>query len=183
MVQLAPALSGYYQGFSRTLNRAREDIMKLHKIFAGLDCAAAVATISTSSLEAAPKKKTAPDQQANPALAGPEKKYPTGSSYELKSINGKPVPSDVLVTFQVDSAFRGAGSAGCNTWSATVYPVRNQRLAVGPIALTRKECDKDRMAIEHAFTSFLHASPFWDTNGSELTLKLPNGEMKLQRSL
>eukprot|EP01037_Dinobryon_pediforme_P009581 gene9581-9658_t len=132
-------------------------------------------------------KKTKPpanqENSGNPDLPGVEKKFPTKSSYELKSINGKPVPTQVIVTFIVDDAFRGTGNAGCNTWSATIYPVKGQRIAVGPVAITQKSCDKERMDIEHTFISILHASPTWDTNGSEMTLKLPQATMVLQRSL
>jgi len=138
------------------------------------------------------RKKTTPaanadaPAQENPVsadLPGVEKKFPTKSNYELKSINGKPVPGHIIVTFTVDDAFRGSGNAGCNTWSATIYPVRGQRLAVGPVALTKKACDKDRMDIEHMFVSILHASPTWNTSGSEMTLKLPQASMVLQRAL
>lgn len=143
------------------------------------------ATFAAESTDAPPAKAGAATQE-NPVsgdLPGIEMKFPTRANYELKSINGKPVPNDIIVTFIVDDAFRGTGNAGCNTWSATIYPVKGQRLAVGPVALTGKVCDKSRMDIEHAFVSILHASPKWNTSGSEMTLKLPQASMVLQRSL
>jgi len=161
--------------------------MKLTKILAGA-IGVSIALAGAGAVDAASKKKPAADQTAqaatgNPDMPGMEMKFPTGGAFELRSINGKETPHDIIVTFIVDGAYRGTGNAGCNTWSATVYPVRGQRLAVGPVALTRKACDKDRMAIEHMFTTILHASPFWSLNGSQLTLKLPNAVMVLERSL
>ena len=157
-----------------------------HRQITGWACAA-VLLLGSGMTAAAVVKKTVPpanaENPANPDLPGVEKKFPTKSSYELKSINGKPVPIQIIVTFTVDDAFRGTGNAGCNTWSATIYPVKGQRLAVGPVAVTQKTCDKDRMEIEHSFINILHASPTWDTNGSEMTLKLPQATMVLQRSL
>jgi heat shock protein HslJ len=160
-----------------------------HKL--GLACATGLLLCLTTAAFAVEKKATPPANAEAPAqenpvssdLPGIEKKFPTKASYELKSINGKPVPNDIIVTLIVDDAFRGSGNGGCNTWSATIYPVRGQRLAVGPVALTRKACDKMRMDIEHAFISILHASPTWNTSGSEMTLKLPQASMVLQRSL
>ena len=156
--------------------------MKFSNFAGGLGCIAAMLTLTTTSLSAAPKQ---PVQQNAPANEIPpvEKKFPTGGRFELRSINGKPVPGNIFVTFTVDASSRGTGSSGCNSWSATVIPVRGQRLAVGPLAMTKKTCDKDTMAVEHVVTGIIHASPFWDVEGSELTLKLPNGQLKFQRSL
>ena len=163
----------------------------INPLKAGLICASGLLLCLTSAAFAAEQTDTPPakadaatqENPVSPDLPGIEKKFPTKSSYELKSINGKPVPNDIIVTFIVDDAFRGTGNAGCNTWSATIYPVRGQRLAVGQVALTGKVCDKTRMEIEHNFVSILHASPKWNTSGSEMTLKLPQASMVLQRSL
>ena len=56
-------------------------------------------------------------------------------------------------SLKIDGTLRGSGYTGCNSWSATLYPVKDQHLAVGPYALTKKQCDKDVMAIEFGFLS------------------------------
>lgn len=146
--------------------------------------ALSISLLSSGAALAAAKKPKQPADAANAdAAPQPDKKFPTKASYELKSINGKPIAGNLMVTFSLDESFRATGSAGCNNWSATIYPSNGQRLAVGPIALTRKACDKDAMQMEKLYTSFLHSSPFWDVDGSNMTLKLPNMVMVLQRSL
>lgn len=144
---------------------------------------AGAALIASGAAEAKTKKPAAPAEDKPAESPVQDKKFPTKSTFELKSINGKPIDAKYLVSFMLDDSFRASGGAGCNNWSATIYPSRGQRLAVGPIALTRKECDKDAMNLERLFTSFLHASPMWDINGSEMTFKLQNTVMVLQRSL
>ncbi len=157
----------------------------LAKTIRSVACSAAVlAVFCATQAQAAPVKPKKPAADAKQEEAPqPDKKFPTKASFELKTINGKPIASNLLVTFSLDESFRATGSAGCNNWSATIYPSAGQRLAVGPIALTRKACDKEAMQIEKLYTAFLHSSPLWDVDGSNMTLKLPNLVMVLQRSL
>ena len=101
----------------------------------------------------------------------------------MRELNGKPVSSDLDVSLKIDSAFRGSGFTGCNSWSATIYPIKDQHLATGPYALTKKQCDKDTMAIEFGFLTALLGSPVWDLVNGELVIKGPRGAMRLARSL
>jgi len=112
-----------------------------------------------------------------------QKNFPLDQTWQLKELNGKPVPAEIDVSLKIDSTLRGSGFAGCNSWSATMYPIKDQHLAVGPYALTKKQCDKDTMAIEFGFLSALHAQPIWDLVNGELVIKGPRGEMRLARSL
>ena len=112
-----------------------------------------------------------------------QKNFPLDQTWSLKELNGKPVPADIDVSLKIDSTLRGSGFAGCNSWSATMYPIKDQNLAVGPYALTKKQCDKDTMAIEFGFLSALLASPTWDLVNGDLVIKGPRGEMRLARSL
>ena len=70
-----------------------------------------------------------------------EKTFPLGASWSVVALNGKPV-QDRRATLMVDQNLRGTGFAGCNTFSASAYPLREQGFAVGPIAITRRSCDK-----------------------------------------
>ena len=112
-----------------------------------------------------------------------QKNFPLDETWELKELNGKPVPADVDVSLKIDGAFRGSGFTRCNSWSATIYPIKDQHLLVGPYALTKKQCDKDTMAIEYGFLSALLAQPTYDLVNGELVIKGPRGELRLARSL
>ncbi len=101
----------------------------------------------------------------------------------MRELNGKPVSSDLDISLKIDSAFRGSGFTGCNSWSATLYPVQNQHLLIGPWALTKKQCDKDTMALEASFLTGLQGQPTWDLVNGELVIKGARGEMRLARSL
>ena len=112
-----------------------------------------------------------------------QKNFPLDQTWQLKELNGKPVPQEIDASLKIDSALRGSGFTGCNSWSATMYPIKDQHLATGPYALTKKQCDKDTMAIEFGFLSALLAQPIWDLVNGELVIKGPRGEMRLARSL
>ena len=62
-----------------------------------------------------------------------EKIFPVGSSWTAVSLNGKPFSGD-RPSFTLDQQFRAKGFAGCNTYAATAYPLREQGLAVGGLA-------------------------------------------------
>jgi heat shock protein HslJ len=112
-----------------------------------------------------------------------QKNFPLDQTWQLKELNGKPIPADVDASLKIDSALRGSGFTGCNSWSATMYPIKDQHLAVGPYALTKKQCDKDTMAIEFGFLTALLNQPTWDLVNGELVIKGPRGAMRLARSL
>ena len=105
-----------------------------------------------------PKKAPPPKQ---------DKIFPTKVSWVATSLNGK----------------RMQGFGSCNNFSATAYPLREQRLAVGPFALTKKACEKARMDQERNFLIALRTSVQWDTVAGELVIKSQNGELRFQRAL
>ena len=112
-----------------------------------------------------------------------QKNFPLDQTWSLRELNGKPVPSSLDVSLKVDGALHGSGFAGCNSWSAVIYPIKDQHIAVGGVALTKKQCDKDTMAIEVAFLTALLGEPAWDLVNSELIIKGPRGALRLVRSL
>lgn len=126
------------------------------------------------------------DQQQSGTQAPPkteEKKFPVGTAWIAVSINGKPFGGTERPAFTMTEQFRVTGFGGCNSFSATGYPLREQGLAIGPIAMTRKSCDKLLMASELAFVTALRTSAKWDTQIGSLVIKGPNGELKFERSL
>jgi heat shock protein HslJ len=112
-----------------------------------------------------------------------QKNFPLDQTWSLKELNGKPVPPGSDVSLKIDGSLRGSGFTGCNSWSATLYPVKDQHLAVGPYALTKKQCPKDVMQLELGFLSALIGSPEWDLVNGDLVIKGPRGALRLGRSL
>ena len=144
---------------------------------------AAAALCFTAAAFAGPGPQTE-DKDAPPKPLPPlQKNFPLDQTWSLRELNGKPVPPGVDVSLKIDGTLRGSGYTGCNSWSATMYPVKDQHLAVGPYALTKKQCDKDLMALEAGFLTGLLGSPEWDLVNGDLVIKGPRGSMRLARSL
>lgn len=126
-----------------------------------------------------------PTQAVDPKVPQPgqqDKIFPLNSSWVAVSINGKGFGSE-RPTFSLDDQLRARGFSGCNTYSATAYPLREQGLAVGPFALTKKSCGKDVMAAEQAFLVALRTAAKWNVTGATLVIKTQNGELLFERSL
>jgi heat shock protein HslJ len=131
------------------------------------------------------KPKAAPAEKQEQSGAADDKKidkeFPTKATWNLKEINGKPPAGEASLT--IDGALRGTGVSGCNTWSATIYPVRGQKLAMGPVIMTKKTCDAPMMTFEKEYLTILHSSPTWDQQGDTLTVKGATGSLVFIRSL
>jgi len=112
-----------------------------------------------------------------------EKRFPLGQSWIAVSFNGKPFSGAERPAFALDEQFRARGFGGCNSFSATAFPLREQGIAVGPIALTKKTCDSAAMASERAFLTALRTAAKCDTSAGSLIIKGPNGELRFERSL
>jgi heat shock protein HslJ len=154
--------------------------------FLGSACLALA--ISCTPAGAMPKRvKGADPDAATPSLAQPlpqkSKEYPVGTTWVLKSVNEKPVPINEELTFMIDKNYRGSGYSGCNMWSATIYPIKNQKLLVGPIAVTKKQCEKEKTQFEILYLTAIHLGPTWDLVNGFLVLKSQAGQLSFQRSL
>lgn len=123
---------------------------------------------------AAPQSAPIPQQQ--------EKNFPLGAAWTVVSLNGKPV-SDRRATLMVDANLRGTGFGGCNTFSAAAYPLRAQGFAVGPLALTKRSCDKGLSEFERAYLTALRATQKWDLVEGKLILRGGAGELRFDRAL
>ncbi|AMJ59087.1 META domain-containing protein [Bosea sp. PAMC 26642] len=117
-----------------------------------------------------------------PPAAVQEKTFPFGSSWSAASLNGKPV-SDKRATLLVDANLRGTGFGGCNTFSAAAYPLREQGFAVGPLALTKRSCDKGLSDFERSFLIVLRAANKWDLVNGKLVIKGGAGEATFDRAM
>lgn len=112
-----------------------------------------------------------------------EKIFPLGETWTAVSLNGKPFSGGDRPSFIVDSQYRARGYSGCNTFAATAFPLREQHIAVGPLAISKKACDKGVAAIEQAFLVALRTAGQWDVVGSQLILKSQAGELRFDRAL
>ncbi|RBP15741.1 heat shock protein HslJ [Roseiarcus fermentans] len=153
------------------------------KSFLAAALAAALALSFAVPALAAPKGPVDEEDEKPKPLPPLQKNFPLDQTWSLKELNGKPVPAGLDASLKIDGTLRGSGFTGCNSWSATLYPVKDQHLMVGPFALTKKQCGKDVMQIEIGFLSTLLGSPTWDLVNGDLVIKGPRGAARLARSL
>jgi heat shock protein HslJ len=144
---------------------------------------AAALTLAGPALAGPPHPQSEEDRGPPKPLPPQQKNFPLDQTWSLKELNGKPVPSALDASLKIDGNYRGSGFTGCNSWSATLFPVKDQHLMVGPFALTKKQCSKDILQIEVGFLSTLIGSPTWDLVNGELVIKGPRGSARLARSL
>lgn len=123
-------------------------------------------------------------QQQQPQVPGPmqPKQFPTGVTFEAATVNGRALEGE-RPAMVLDESLRLRGFAGCNNYSATAYPLRDQGFAVGPFALTRRECDGATMRREREFLEALRAAQKWETEGPRLTIQGARGNVVLEPAL
>lgn len=147
---------------------------------------AAAALMSVTDPAFAQQRRIAdPNAQAKPAEqpAPPkaDKQFPTSAAWIATSINGRPVIGE-RPSVLIDDNFRARGFGGCNAFSATAYPLRGQGFAVGPVASTRKACEKIVMDQERSFFIAFRSAQNWDSLEGVFILKGQNGELRFERS-
>lgn len=148
---------------------------------------AALATVSVAHAQTAATigRPAGPTRQVDTKVPQPlerDKIFPLGSAWTAVSLNGKPFTGE-RPSFKLDTQLRATGFAGCNTYSTTAYPLRDQGMAVAPFALTKRSCDKASMALEQAFLMALRTSGKWDIQGRNLIIKSQAGELRFERTL
>jgi heat shock protein HslJ len=124
-----------------------------------------------------------PPPEGGVIVPKPQKTFPTDVQWTLVSMGGKSVGGGERPSISLDTQFRARGFGGCNTFSATAYPLQQQHFAVGPIAATKKACDKGVMDFERAFLLAFRTSQLWDTKDGYLIIQSQHGELKFQRSI
>lgn len=130
------------------------------------------------------QNRNKPEQkQYVPGAKAQEKIFPLDSTWTAVSLNGKAFNGNDRPSFIIDKQYRARGYGGCNTFAATAFPLRDQNLAVGPLALTKKSCDKGTGATEQDFFIALRTAAQWDLVGSQLVIKSQKGELRFDRAL
>ena len=146
----------------------------------------AIAALACAAVMASTGQGLAQQQKGGIAAVqvGKEKIFPTDTTWIALTLNGKPMPFSEPPTMRIDENYRAKGFSGCNSFSVTAYPMRQQRFAVGPFALTKKACPKPVMEAERSFLVALRTIAEWDLEGANiLILKGPNGTLRFQRGL
>ena len=123
-----------------------------------------------------------PTQQPQVPTALRPAQFPLGVTFEATALNGRAYEGEPPAMI-LDDTLRMRGFAGCNNYSATAYPLQDQGLAVGPFALTRRQCDQGTMARERAFLEALRAGQRWSAQGATLTIEGPRGTLTFERAL
>lgn len=126
--------------------------------------------------------QASPSTQKPKPPAGPEKEFPKSVTWSLVQMDGAKIDPALNITFSVDSNLRGSGFSGCNSWSATMYPLPGQKLATGPYAVTRKSCEKPVNEREFRILSILASGPVWDIDRDDLVITAPQGTLRFIRA-
>ena len=157
--------------------------LRLATLFAAL---AAASGAYAQSAAATLGRPAGPTRQVDPKVPQPGqngKIFPLGSSWVAVSLNGKPFTGE-RPSFKLDDQLRATGFSGCNTYATAAYPLREQGLAVGPFALTHKQCPKEAMAIEQSFLVALRTATKWEQQGTALIIKTQSGgELRFEKAL
>ena len=157
--------------------------MRLFRL-AAIAMSAAAMTATADAQSSGGKSGQQKQQEKKPSILDKrEKQFPVPSSWVALTLNGKPYGGADRPAFSLDKQYRARGFGGCNTFSTTAYPLREQRFAVGPLALTKKQCDKGVMDLERAFFVAMRTAMQWDLDGLTLVIKGQNGELRFERSI
>ncbi|GJD51579.1 hypothetical protein OPKNFCMD_4334 [Methylobacterium crusticola] len=162
--------------------------MKAMRVAVAAGAVALVASATQASAQAmlgyGQKNRDKSEQkQYIPPTKAQEKIFPLDSTWTAVSLNGKPFPGTERPSFIIDKQYRARGFGGCNTFAATAFPLKEQHLAVGPLALTKRNCDKAVGSAEMQFFTALRTSGQWDIVGSQLVIKSQAGELRFDRAL
>ncbi len=100
----------------------------------------AASALQTVSAVQAQQPRQQPQQQQQPNMPWGSQNpvpqptqdvtFPLGQSWSLATINGRPVGGE-RPSMTLDDQLRIKGFAGCNTYSATAYPLREKGFVVG----------------------------------------------------
>jgi len=142
---------------------------------------------SSSSVFARGGGKTSADEGDGPPAVqiGKEKLFPVSVNWVADSLDGKQLWSGIdRPTIYIDKQMRMRGFDGCNMFSVTAYPLKEQKIAVGPLAIARQTCDKSVTDAERSFLNAVRGAKEWDMEGANiLIVKGLGGTVRFERGL
>lgn len=104
------------------------------------------------------------------APSGPQSASPVGTTWQLSTLDGRPVLAGTTITAEFTSDTRVAGSSGCNRYMGYAEAAAG-KLNVGNLAATLMACERDGvMAQEARYLTLLQAATRYTIAGGELRL-------------
>lgn len=91
------------------------------------------------------------------------------TDWDLITLSGKPIASDLSIRLSFTQDGSVAGNAGCNNYNAA-YTLSDHILSVGPIASTKKACPEMVMQQEAQFLAALEGQHYLQVNDDQLLL-------------
>jgi heat shock protein HslJ len=156
----------------------------LNRCARGLLVAIMGASLASSPVWAAGGGKTGED--GPPAVQiGKEKLFPVNTNWVADSLDGKQLWTGVdRPSIYIDKQLRLKGFDGCNMFSVTAFPLKQQKLAVGPLAVARQVCAKPIVDAERSFLNAVRGAKEWDMEGANtLIVKGLGGTVRFERGL
>ncbi len=150
------------------------------RVLRSLACAAIAAfTLASCSMFGSIPPNNVPPTLPKPldnktSLPFPKNRTFAAISYKDQTFNGD------RPTILISDSNRGIGFSACNNWSATIIPRQDQRMAIGPVAISKRKCEDRLMHNEQVFLFVMRTAQEWFYDGYTLTLRGPYGEMKFQ---
>jgi heat shock protein HslJ len=131
--------------------------------------------------------RTSPDEGDGPPAVqiGKEKLFPVNVNWVANSLDGKQLWNGPdRPSIYIDKQMRMRGFDGCNMFSVTAYPLKQQKIAVGPLAIARQTCDKPVVDAERSFLNAVRGAKEWDMEGANiLIVKGLGGTVRFERGL
>jgi heat shock protein HslJ len=132
------------------------------------------------------KGKTNTDEDGPPAVQiGKEKLFPVNVNWVADSLDGKELWNGPdRPSIYIDKQMRMRGFDGCNMFSLTAYPLKAQKIVVGPLAIAKQTCDKTVVDAERNFLNAVRGAKEWDMEGANtLIVKGLGGTVRFERGL
>jgi heat shock protein HslJ len=136
-------------------------------------------TLASCSMFGGPTPNNVPPTLPKPLDNKTSLPFPSGRTFSAISYKDQAFNGD-RPTIMISDNYRGIGFSACNNWSATIIPRADQRMQIGPVAVSKRKCEDRLMHNEQVFLFVLHTTQEWFYDGYTLTLRGPFGEMKFQ---
>jgi heat shock protein HslJ len=130
--------------------------------------------------------KTSSTEEGPPAVQiGKEKLFPVNTNWIVDSLDGKQLWSGPdRPSIYIDKQLRLKGYDGCNMFSMAAYPLKKQKLAIGPLAIAKQVCAKPVVDAERSFLNAVRGAKEWDMEGANvLIVKGLGGTVRFERGL
>jgi heat shock protein HslJ len=144
------------------------------------------ASLASSPVWAAGGGKTSSTEEGPPAVQiGKEKLFPVNTNWIVDSLDGKQLWSGPdRPSIYIDKQLRLKGYDGCNMFSMSAYPLKKQKLAIGPLAIAKQVCAKPVVDAERSFLNAVRGAKEWDMEGANvLIVKGLGGTVRFERGL